>query len=146
MPTFDWHTVVISGGRDLVTPPTVADRIAELIPSSALVRLATAGHSVLDTRERAALHIAREVCAGRTETLAGQGRPWTACRPARRCGLRVRHWTPLPASRRPCRSSQAALLHETDCAVIQSPNSPAGPKLASVLRTATFPATESAAG
>ncbi|MCB0933515.1 MAG: alpha/beta hydrolase [Mycobacterium sp.] len=73
MPTFDWHTVVISGGRDLVTPPTVADRIAELIPSSALVRLATAGHSVLDTRERAALHIAREVCAGRTETLAGQG-------------------------------------------------------------------------
>lgn len=72
MPAFDWHTVVISGGRDLVTPPTVADRIAELIPSADLVRMHTAGHSVLDTREQAALHIAGEVCAGRAGGLVGQ--------------------------------------------------------------------------
>ena len=54
MPAFDWPTVVVSGGRDLTTPPSVAERIAALIPGAALVRLPTAGHSVLDTRERAA--------------------------------------------------------------------------------------------
>lgn len=73
MPRFCWPAVVVSGGRDLVTPPAVADRIAELIPSAELVRLPTAGHSVIDTRERAALKIAGEVCAGRSDALAGQG-------------------------------------------------------------------------
>ena len=73
MPTFDWPTAVISGGRDLITPPAVADRIAELIPDSALVRLATAGHSILDTREAAALRIAEQVCAGRITDLPGMG-------------------------------------------------------------------------
>lgn len=70
MPSFDWPTAVVSGGRDLTTPPAVADRIAGLIPAAALVRMPTAGHSVLDTRERAALHIAAEVCAGRSADLA----------------------------------------------------------------------------
>ncbi|MBU3749061.1 MAG: alpha/beta hydrolase [Mycobacterium sp.] len=73
MPAFDWPTVVISGGRDLTTPPAVADRIAELLPAPALVRLPTAGHSILDTRERAALHIAGQVCAGRVGDLPAQG-------------------------------------------------------------------------
>ncbi len=73
MPSFDWPTVVISGGRDLVTPPAVADRVAELIPDSALVRLPTAGHSILDTRERAALRIAEEVLAGRAAELRAEG-------------------------------------------------------------------------
>lgn len=73
MPTFGWPTVVISGGRDLITPPAVADRIAELIPDSALVRLATAGHSILDTREAAALRIAAQVCAGPITDLPGMG-------------------------------------------------------------------------
>src|SRR5690349_21723218 len=41
MPKFDWPTVVVSGGRDLITPPAVADRIASLIPTAVLVRLAT---------------------------------------------------------------------------------------------------------
>ena len=57
MPKFAWPTVVISGGRDLITPPAVADRIASLVPAAVLMRLPTAGHSVLDTRERAALAI-----------------------------------------------------------------------------------------
>jgi proline iminopeptidase len=73
MPSFDWPTVVISGGRDLITPPAVADRIAELLPHPALVRLPTAGHSILDTREQAALRIAAEVCAGSAEELPAQG-------------------------------------------------------------------------
>ena len=73
MPRFRWPTVVISGGRDLTTPPAVANRIAELVPDAALVGLPTAGHSILDTRERAALRIAAEVCAGRIADLPAQG-------------------------------------------------------------------------
>lgn len=70
MPTFTWPTVVISGGRDLTTPPTVAQRIADLIPAATLVSLPTTGHSVLDTRERAALAIMESVAGGDTATLA----------------------------------------------------------------------------
>lgn len=73
MPSFSWPTVVISGGRDLTTPPAVADRIAGLVSSAVLVSLPTAGHSILDTREQAALQIVTEVCAGRFEGLSGQG-------------------------------------------------------------------------
>ena len=73
MPDFCWPTVVISGGRDLTTPPAVADRVAELLPDAALVVLPTAGHSILDTREQAALRIAAGVCAGRSEDLPAAG-------------------------------------------------------------------------
>ena len=72
MPGFGWPTVVISGGRDLTTPPAVAERIADLIPGAVLVRLPTTGHSVLDTKERAALRIAGLVAAGRYAGLPGQ--------------------------------------------------------------------------
>ena len=72
MPRFGWPTVVISGGRDLTTPPAVAERIADLIPGAVLVRLATTGHSVLDTKESAALRIAVLVAAGRYAALPGQ--------------------------------------------------------------------------
>lgn len=72
MPKFSWPTVVISGGRDLTTPPEVADRVAGLIPGSVLVRLPTTGHSVLDSKERAALRIASVVSAGRTASLPGE--------------------------------------------------------------------------
>jgi proline iminopeptidase len=61
MPNFTWPTVVISGGRDLITPPVVAQRIASLIPRAVLVNLATAGHSLIDLRERAALNIVKAV-------------------------------------------------------------------------------------
>lgn len=64
MPAFDWPTVVISGGRDLITPPAIAQRVAALIPGAALVELPSAGHSVLDMREGSALTIAAAVCAG----------------------------------------------------------------------------------
>lgn len=64
MPAFTWPTVVIAGGRDLITPPAVAHRVAALIPGAVLVELPTMGHSLIDTRERAALDIVDAVYAG----------------------------------------------------------------------------------
>lgn len=72
MPKFTWPTVVVSGGRDLTTPPAVADRIAGLVPGAVLVRLPTMGHSALDTKEGAALRIAAVVTAGRAGSLPAQ--------------------------------------------------------------------------
>lgn len=69
MPKFAWPAVVISGGRDLITPPEVADRIVSLIPGAVLVRLVTAGHSVLDSRERAALEIVKAFSKSRIDAL-----------------------------------------------------------------------------
>jgi pimeloyl-ACP methyl ester carboxylesterase len=64
MPKFSWPTVVISGGRDLITPPAVARTIASLVPGGVLVNLATAGHSAIDFRERAALDIIKATYEG----------------------------------------------------------------------------------
>lgn len=69
MPLFTWPTVVISGGRDLTTPRAVAARVASLIPDAVLVDLPTTGHSALDSRERAALQIAKAAWAGRIDDL-----------------------------------------------------------------------------
>lgn len=73
MPGFTWPTAIISGGRDLTTPPAIAERIAELVPAAVMVRLPTAGHSVLDTRETAAVRIAAAVCSDAAADLAGRG-------------------------------------------------------------------------
>ncbi len=70
MPKFDWPTVVISGGRDLTTPPAIAERIATLVPDAVLVSMPTAGHSVLDSRERAALAVIDAVRNGAAEQLS----------------------------------------------------------------------------
>jgi proline iminopeptidase len=67
---FDWPTVVISGGRDLVTPSAIAERITSLVPGAVLVRLPTAAHSVLDTRERAVLTIVKAVNAREHDRLS----------------------------------------------------------------------------
>jgi proline iminopeptidase len=69
MPGFGWPTAVISGGRDLVTPRAVAQRIVSLLPDAALVDLPTAGHSVIDTRERTALDVVKSVYAGKLHEL-----------------------------------------------------------------------------
>jgi proline iminopeptidase len=69
MPKFTWPTVVISGGRDLITPPSVADRIATLIAGAVLVNLATAGHSAIDLRERAVLDIVTALYDGTSNGL-----------------------------------------------------------------------------
>lgn len=72
MPGFTWPTAVISGGRDLTTPPQIARRVAGLIPDSVLVELPTAGHSILDTREQAALQICSAMAAGKVHELASR--------------------------------------------------------------------------
>jgi proline iminopeptidase len=86
MPKFTWPTVVVSGGRDLITPPIVARRIASLIPNAALVQLATAGHSIVDLRERAALDIVKAVYDGTVEGLPARA----ATLDSRPAGLGVR--------------------------------------------------------
>ena len=72
MPNFSWPTAVISGGRDLITPPAVAERVASLIPNSQLLKLPTMAHSALDFREPAALAVAGAVSRGEFEGLAAQ--------------------------------------------------------------------------
>jgi len=74
MPKFTWPTVVISGGRDLITPPAVARRIASLIPGAVLVNLATAGHSAIDLRERAALDIIKATYDGTSRGLPARAK------------------------------------------------------------------------
>ena len=74
MPGFTWPTVIISGGRDLITPPAVARRIASLIPGAVLVNLATAGHSAVDLRERAALDIIKATCDGTSSGLPARAK------------------------------------------------------------------------
>jgi proline iminopeptidase len=74
MPKFSWTTVVVSGGRDLITPPAVARRIASLIPGAVLVSLATAGHSAVDLRERAALEIIKATHDGTSSGLPARAK------------------------------------------------------------------------
>lgn len=66
---FRWPSAVISGERDLRTPPPVAERVAALIPDAALVPLAGTGHSAWDTHLLAALNVAHVVAAGRARDL-----------------------------------------------------------------------------
>jgi proline iminopeptidase len=70
MPDFTWPTVVVSGGRDLITPSTVARRITSLIPNSVLISLPTAGHSVVDLRESAALEIVKAIYGDSLESVS----------------------------------------------------------------------------
>ncbi|MDF3338321.1 alpha/beta fold hydrolase [Mycolicibacterium septicum] len=70
LPDFHWPTVVLSGGRDLTTPPAVAEQIAALVPGAVLVRMPTVVHSVIDTRERAAFAVIRAVRDGVAEQLS----------------------------------------------------------------------------
>ncbi|MGH3967647.1 MAG: alpha/beta fold hydrolase [Mycobacterium sp.] len=74
MPRFRWPTVVISGGRDLATPPAVAEQVASLIPGAVLIRLPTMAHSALDSRQPAALAIGSAVCRTNLEGLARRAR------------------------------------------------------------------------
>lgn len=70
MPKFDWPVVVVSGGRDLVTPRAVAERVASLLPNSVLLTLPSMAHSALDFREPTALAIAGRVWRGELDGLA----------------------------------------------------------------------------
>jgi proline iminopeptidase len=70
MPKFGWPTVVVSGGRDLVTPLAVAERVASLLPNAVFMALPTMAHSALDFREPAALAIAGAVRRQEFDSLA----------------------------------------------------------------------------
>ncbi len=72
LPRFGWPTVVVSGGRDLITPSAVAERVASLLPNAVLLKLPTMAHSALDFREPAALAIAGAVFRGEADGLAAQ--------------------------------------------------------------------------
>jgi len=72
LPKFGWPTLVISGARDLVTPPAVAKRVASLLPKGVMLSLPTMAHSALDFREPAALAIAGAVWRGELNSLAAQ--------------------------------------------------------------------------
>jgi pimeloyl-ACP methyl ester carboxylesterase len=82
MPKFGWPAVVISGGRDLFTPPAVAERIASLLPNAVLLALPTMAHDALDFREPTALAIAGAVWRGEFDSLAAQA-PTLDALPAR---------------------------------------------------------------
>ncbi|MEE6175706.1 alpha/beta hydrolase [Mycobacterium sp. 050134] len=82
MPGFGWPTVVVSGGRDLITPPAVAKRVAALIPDAVLLKLPSMAHSAIDFREPAALVIARTVCRGDVHSLKARA-PALDAMPAR---------------------------------------------------------------
>jgi len=124
MPKFDWPTVLVSGSRDLTTPPAVAERVASLIPDAVLVRLPTTAHSALDTHERAALAIAKAVQHGDIEGLPARARALDAL--PGRAGLRLLVSAiaaaaavegALPAVVQ--RVVRAPLLHEADGGVVQ---------------------------
>jgi pimeloyl-ACP methyl ester carboxylesterase len=72
MPNFDWPTAVVSGGRDLITPPAVAQRVASLLPNAVLLSLPSMAHSALDFREPVALASADAVRRGDLNGLAAQ--------------------------------------------------------------------------
>ncbi|MCV7312606.1 alpha/beta hydrolase [Mycobacterium paraffinicum] len=72
MPHFGWPTAVVSGGRDLITPPAVAERVAALLPRAVLLKLPTMAHSALDFREPAAIAIAQAVSRGEFDGLAAK--------------------------------------------------------------------------
>ena len=72
MPNFGWPTVVVSGGRDLITPPAVAERVASLLPNAVLLKMPTMAHSALDFREPAALAIAGAAFRGDLDGLGAQ--------------------------------------------------------------------------
>jgi pimeloyl-ACP methyl ester carboxylesterase len=72
MPNFSWPTAVVSGGRDLITPPAVAERVASLLPNAVLLQLPSMAHSALDFREPVALASAQAVWHGDLDRLTAQ--------------------------------------------------------------------------
>jgi len=68
-PGFAWPIVLLSGERDLRTPPAIAQRVAATAPDAELVEIEN-GHSALDTHPAALLNVIRLVVTGRRSRLA----------------------------------------------------------------------------
>ena len=67
---FTWPMVLVSGARDLRTPPAIAARTAAVAPQAVTVSLEN-GHSVLDTHPVALLNVIEWLAAGRQNELPG---------------------------------------------------------------------------
>ena len=109
MPNFGWPTVVVSGGRDLITPPAVADGSPRWCQRGAL-EAAHHGAQRARLREPAALAIARAVWRGELDGLAAKAPRSTRFRRALRsacCGRRS-GWP--PPSRAPCGAAPGAAV------------------------------------
>lgn len=65
---FDWPLVVLSGDRDLRTPPPIAERVVASAPDAVLVRIHN-GHSALDTHPLALLNATRRLVRGQQDRL-----------------------------------------------------------------------------
>lgn len=69
---FTWPMVLLSGTRDLRTPPDIADRVASIAPDAAVTRIEN-GHSALDTHPAALMRALDHLVTGRHAALPGQG-------------------------------------------------------------------------
>lgn len=67
---FTWPVVLLSGDRDLRTPPEIAERVARAAPDATLVRLRN-GHSALETHPLALLNATRRLVRGQQHRLPG---------------------------------------------------------------------------
>lgn len=56
LPTFDWPVLVLSGDRDVRTPRSVAQDVADAAPRAELVPVTDHGHSALDNAQPVAIH------------------------------------------------------------------------------------------
>lgn len=70
-PAFAWPLVVVSGTRDLRTPPAIAERTARTAQDGVLVTLEN-GHSALDTHPVALLNAVRRVVRGSQHRLPSE--------------------------------------------------------------------------
>ncbi|WP_245847077.1 alpha/beta fold hydrolase [Dietzia natronolimnaea] len=68
---FTWPVVLLSGTRDLRTPPAIADRVASIAPDPVVARIEN-GHSALDTHPEAMLVAIKHLVDGRHDALPGQ--------------------------------------------------------------------------
>lgn len=66
--SFPFPLVVLSGDRDLRTPPAIAERVAASAPDATLVRIRN-GHSALDTHPLALLNAIRRLVRGQQARL-----------------------------------------------------------------------------
>lgn len=67
---FAWPLVVVSGDRDLRTPPAIAERVVAAAPDAVLVRIHN-GHSALDTHPMVLLNAVRRLVRGQQHLLPG---------------------------------------------------------------------------
>lgn len=79
-PEFSWPVAVLSGDRDLRTPPPVARQVTGQLPDGALLCLPASGHSALDTHSTAALVAIAAVRDGTHHALASTPRALAAVR------------------------------------------------------------------